>query len=217
MSDIPENEKNATWAFFDFEEESKAFNASLVQKIRDEQREFVRNHISDENMQRFRHGTAWTYRADEDVGAGQLQTISSGWTVRFEDIIDGDLSIIKANITSVAEDMRDQFLRMMYSTISETCDRVGNVVDGRQAGSMAASFVEMLRKIELSVGRDGQVHMPEIHVSPETGERMMKELQAQPPEFEAEVERIKAEKFAAAHERERLRKSKFKHFGKTSE
>lgn len=210
MSNVPQ--EGATLVFFEFKDESEAFNASLVQKIREIQGGFVRSHISDENMQRFRHGTAWTYRANEEVDPGQLQTISSGWTVRYEQVIDGDLSIIESSLTSVAEDMRAQFMKMMYSTISEACDRVGNVVDGKQTGSIAASFVEMLRKIELSVGRDGQVHMPQIHVSPETGEKMIAELQAQPPEFEAEVERIKAEKIAAAHEREMLRKSKFKHF-----
>ena len=211
MTSHPDNDGPAA-VFFEFPCEDDAFVASLTSAIRSIQRKFVREHISEENMQRFRHGTAWTYRANSDAGSGNLQTLSSGWEVKFEDIITGDLSLIEKSLLGVSEDMQRQFMQMMYATISDACDRVGNVVDGKQTGSIAASFVEMLRKIELTVSRDGQVHMPQIHVSPETGEKMLAELKAQPPEFEEEVERIKAEKIALAHQRERERRARYKRY-----
>jgi hypothetical protein len=163
-------------------------------------------------MQRFNHGSGWAYRANSESSPGNLQTVTTGWEVKFKDIINGDLSLIENSLSGVTEDMQRNFMKMMYATISESCDRSGNVVDAKQSGSIAAGFLEMLQKIELAVGRDGQVHMPEIHASPDMAKKIMAELKNQSPEFEKEVERIKAEKIALALQRESDRKARFKRY-----
>jgi hypothetical protein len=110
--------------------------------------------------------------------------------------------------------MKRQFSEMMYSTISDSCEISGNIVDAKKAGSIPASFIEMISKIELSVGRDGKVSMPEIHAGSEMAQKLFTELSSQPPEFSEEVEKIKAEKTAEAFKREEIRKQKFKRFSK---
>jgi hypothetical protein len=108
--------------------------------------------------------------------------------------------------------MQRQFIEMLYTTISASAEATGNVIDAKAAGSIAASFLEMLKKIELAVDRNGEVKMPEIHVAPALGRKMIAELEAQPPEFREQVERVKAEKMASAFEREKERKERFKRY-----
>jgi hypothetical protein len=98
----------------------------------------------------------------------------------------------------------------MYEMVSDAAASVGNVVDAKATGSIAESFLEMLRKTEVGVDRDGTISMPQLHVHPDTWVKMEEELRSQPPEFGAEVERIQAEKAEAAFDREATRKGRYK-------
>ena len=71
-------------------------------------------------------------------------------------------------------------------------------------------MLEMFRKIEIDVDRDGNVSMPQIHVGSDMYERVTTEMQNVPTELAAEFEQVKAEKIRLAHEREVARKAKFK-------
>ena len=71
-------------------------------------------------------------------------------------------------------------------------------------------MLEMFRKLELGVDRDGNVSMPQIHVGPELYARLPEEMSKVPPELSAEIERVKAEKIKEALDREAERKGKFK-------
>ncbi len=135
--------------------------------------------------------------------------MSAEINVSFNDIIDNNLNKIPEAISQVLETFRQQFAAALYSTISEACERSGNVVSAQTAGSFAASFMDAIKKIEFGVNRDGKVSLPEIHIGHDPQE-IIAELEAQPPEYHLEFERIKSEKIAEALERETIRKSRFK-------
>jgi hypothetical protein len=198
--------------FFEFKPETDAFDAAVIEMLRSQQREFVKKNLPEENTERFSHGGAWTHRANPEAMDGKVQTLSSGWEIRFDDLIRGDLSLIRRKLDSVSQDMQRQFMEMLYATISASTEATGNVVDAKAEGSIAASFLEMLKRIELTVDRNGEVKMPEVHVAPALGRKMIAELEAQPPEFIEHVERVKAEKIASAFEREKERKAHFKRY-----
>jgi len=175
--------------FFDFKTEIDEFDAAVTTMLRESQREIVKQYLSEENVERFSHGRTWTHRANDEIEPGKMQTLSSEWEIQFDDLIQGDLSLIPRKVAEVIDDMGRQFMEMMYATISDSTERSGNVVDGRVTGSIPATFLEALRKIELAVGRDGQVRMPTIHVPSTMGSRIISELEAQPSEFREEVDR----------------------------
>jgi hypothetical protein len=192
-------------SFFEFREEVRAFSRSFSAMVR----ELVRDNspISEQNELRLTHGRTWDH--SQGTGEGEMQTISAEMSVKFADLMEGRLEALRETARNVADQMNGHFYRMMYQTISESAEKVGNVVSAKDAGSFAAGFIEMFRRIEFGVDRDGQVRMPEIHVGPDMVEKFHGELLSQPPEYHAEIERLKKEKTEAALERERERKARF--------
>jgi hypothetical protein len=71
----------------------------------------------------------------------------------------------------------------------------------------------MLEKIEFGIDKDGTVILPEIHVSPEFGDRMMAALENTSQEYKDRIEAVKTRKTAEALGRETERKAKFVRYG----
>jgi hypothetical protein len=109
----------------------------------------------------------------------------------------------------VAETISSEMKKNIYATVSAAADGTGNVVSTKAAGSPALAFLEMLRKIEFGVNPKGEVTLPDLHLSPEMGQKMFDDLNSQGPEFRNEVERIKREKALDALQREQARLAKF--------
>jgi hypothetical protein len=195
--------------FFNFEQEYSDFNLSFARALHELNRKLVHNKIPEENTQRFNHGRSWSHVANAEIGDSELKSMSADMLVKFDDIIDGNLDIILRALAKIVDDFKKQFATAFYAMLSETCERSGNIVSAKNAGSFAAGFMEAIRNIEFGIDRDGNVSMPELHIGQDP-QKILAELEAQPPEYHAEFERIKSEKIAAAIERERLRKDRFK-------
>lgn len=190
--------------------EAAAFDKALLAVVRELHRTGVSERLSEDNISRYSHGRRWSHRASPYAIDGEMRTHSAEWESGFEELVALDLTLIPRFVEAMTGQFRRQFSEMMYSTVAEACDRSGNVVSAQNAGSFPAGFLEAMRRIEFSVGRDGTVSLPEIHLGSGTAQKMIAELEAQPPEYHAEMERLKAEKIAAALEREAVRKAKFK-------
>lgn len=128
----------------------------------------------------------------------------------FKEIADNDLSLIARSLLPVSEDMARQFALNMYGVVGAAAEQVGNVVDAKAAGSVAASLIEMMSKIELGVDRDGNVSMPQIHAGPDAYAKLVEAMQNIDPKDAAEFERLKQEKSRQAIEREAERRAKFR-------
>lgn len=195
--------------FFEMRREAQGFDQALAEVIRSVKRGGVEDMISEQNVQRFTHGRRWNHRSNPYTVDGEMQTIAAEGETPFAGIVEGDLNLIPQIIRSISEQMTTAQRRMLYETMSKSCDEHGQTISAADQGP-AAAFLAMLRKIEFGVDREGNVSMPQIHAAPGTAKAMIADLEAQPPEFRAEIDRIKAEKSAAALERERLRRSRFK-------
>ena len=196
---------------FESKEDVIAFDQSLMKLMGVVQDQARANFVSEHNVLRMNHGGSWRHSAREEEPDTTMHLITSEMTISFKDIADNDLGLIGRTLIPVNEDMQRQFSQNMYAVVGAAADKVGNVVDAKELGSFAKSILEMFRKIELGVDRDGKVSMPQLHLTPETYDRMAAEMQSIPPDVQAEIDKVKASKVEAAYEREAERKAKFRH------
>lgn len=187
-----------------------AFDVAMVKLMVDLQGKSRATFVSEHNVFRMNHGDGWVHSARNAEPDTTMHSISAEWTIPYKDIADNDLALIMRTMRPVNEEMEGQFARNMYAVIGAAAEKVGNVVDAKAAGSITQSMLEMLRKIELGVDRDGNVTMPQLHVGSEAFEKIAKEMQSFSPDIEAEIEAIKAVKIRAALVREAERKAKFR-------
>jgi len=219
MVDDPEiaklGDEGATGKFipcFIDEVKIQAFDRSFGQMIRQLQKQQNKIYISDHNVLRFTHGRKSIAPAIEGDTGFELNVISTEWTIYFKAIAENDLNLLESTILKVTDSFNSQFARNVYSTASSAADSAGNVVSINDSGSMALSLLEMLKRIEFGVDRNGKISLPSIHLSPETGMQLERDLALQPPEFAEELERLKQEKSKLALQKEAKRKAKFKRF-----
>ena len=190
-----------------YQREFEASVTSLIARLQDRSRKMF---VSEHNVLRMNHGSSWLHSAREPEPDTTMHTISAETVIPFKGIAENDLGLIAETILPISEEMERQFTQNMYGLIGAGAEKVGNVVDAKQAGSFPLSMLEMFRKIEIDVDRDGNVSMPQIHVGSDMYERVTTEMQNVPTELAAEFEQVKAEKIRLAHEREVARKAKFK-------
>lgn len=195
---------------FDNREDDRIFDASVTRLMQRMQERSRDKFINEENILRMNHGSTWVHSARDPEPDTSMHTISAEWTIPFKEIADNDLSLISRTILPINESMEAQFAQNIYGVVCAAAEKVGNVVDAKDSGSFAHSMLEMFRKIEIGVDRDGNISMPQMHVGPDLYKRLPEELANVPPELEAEIERVKAEKIEAALRREAERKAKFK-------
>ena len=195
---------------FDRPEDYEVFESSVMKLIGRMQEQSRKMFVSEHNILCLNHGGSWVHAAREPEPDTTMHTLSAEWSIPFKDIAENDLSVIGRTILPINKEMEKQFAQNMYNMVGAAAEKVGNVVSAKEEGSFLQSLLEMLRKIELGLDRDGAINMPQIHVGPEMAARITRELENVPPEIEAEIERVKGEKVQAALVREAERKAKFK-------
>jgi len=208
-SEKPSSANRVRREYFIMENECRAINKAIYAQIQTTRSQNTNSILPEENTLHYTHGRKWSNRANPNSLDGGFQEHSTEWETSFQDIVDGDLSIIPAFVQHLTTEMHRQMATMVYSSLEVATKSTGNVVSAQQEGGFPAAFLEMLKKIEFGVDKKGNVSLPQLHVGT-NAQKLIAELEAQPPEFQAEVERIKAEKSAAALAAEAARKKKFK-------
>jgi hypothetical protein len=195
---------------FPYKHGAKAFNEQFRTLVAESFRHEVDNVIPPENSHALYHGRNWTEeRPDGSEMESKIEEHTTETTLKFDDIIQCRFSVLADQILSIVSQMRDEFMKSLYSRISEGVEQVGNVVDARGMNP-ADAILAMLRKIEFGVNREGQVSRPEIHLHPDAVEKITEALDNAGPEFKAEVDRVTAEKEAEALKREAARVARFR-------
>ncbi len=140
-----------------------------------------------------------------------LKQLSVKLEYKYDDVKDYNIKSFNEFINIFASEMTSQMKKTIYEVISKTCEETGNIIDGNETElSNPQMFLEMLKKIELSVNEDGKVELPAIHMHPDMAQKFIEDLESQGEQFNQQVEQIKEEKIKQAFEKEKVRLLKFK-------
>lgn len=190
-----------------------AFDKALLNHVRTVIKLLNSQFVSPENHQRLRHGDSWSLQGNPKAVSTGIQQHSTELYVKFEHIIEHDLGAIDRYVEQIVKGMHEQFMQMMYSTVSAACDQSGNVVDAKEAGGPLEGFAAMLEKIQFSADKYGKVTLPQVHLHPDTFKRMQDAQKTASPELLRRIEETKARKTAEALHVESLRKARFVKYG----
>lgn len=207
--EIEKKHKARVFCFVD-ETEIAEFDRSYLAMINDLRKQRTSIYIDDNNVLHYIHGAKWVHVGRDEEDGPSLHTLSTEWTIPFRALADNDLTLLETCLIKTVDALCAQFAHSIYSIVGAAAEKIGNVVSTNETGSNAQSFLEMLKRIEFGVDRNGNVSLPQLHVGPEMADKLLAELKAQPPEFGEEVERVKAERTELALRKEAERKAKFK-------
>jgi len=200
-------------SFFANPAASMDINQALVSRLGEIQLEIVSARIKPENTQSFVHGGPLRRLSATNYFDGGIKKHSSVHTVKFQDIAEHNVSILRLQLQSFRETMNVQFLQSLYGTINDSCESSGNVVDAKAEGSTLAAFEAMLEKLEIPVAADGTPQLPEIHLGAGAFEKFKEAMDGISPEADARIKEIQARKIAEGRERELRRQAKFVRYG----
>lgn len=192
---------------------AKEFTLALVGAVRERTDMLIGNVLSQDNIQTFYHGEGWIDQGGDaphlsgTFGLSQVEHL-----IKAEDIADFKLSVLLNFVEAMAQGLFNNMMQVLYARVNEAVEGTGNVVSVAEAGSTAAAFLEMLRKLEFGVDKEGKVSLPQFHLDPENAPKLEAELKNQGRAFHLEAEAIKSEKIADALRREQQRLAKFKGF-----
>lgn len=192
---------------FSHHEESKIFSESLQNFIAKENNKRMSTYQSAENTYILHHGNSFSSIVDNE---SDLSKHSVNIEFDYSDIRLYRIEQFYIFLNTIIEEMSSQMIRTLYQTLSDTCDKTGNVIDNVQnVMSNAEAFLEMLRKVEFGVDKYGNVIMPQIHLHPSQSDKFIKELEAQDETYKNLIEEIKKEKTKQAIQKENDRLLRF--------
>lgn len=160
-------------------------------------------------VQIFSHGRSWqSHHSYDPDRVDEAQTLEHMMVVDIADVLLGRLSLIESTAAELTNGMAAGFAKAFYKMLSDTCEEHGNVVQG--GVTLGEQLLEALESIEFSVGRDGQVVLPEFRVGSDIAKLLGTDSSLRSPELEARAEEIIRLKSAQALEKEKARKAKFR-------
>jgi hypothetical protein len=199
--------------YFDESEASQIFHDSFYKCLDALYRKSVSEYLPTENLQSLKHGGEFSHPGAPQAFMSGMREHRTAFSIKHEELLDHDLGVIPRAIESVLNQMRKSFAETMYSTISDSCDLSGNVVDAKAEGSAPAAFLKMLETIEFTADKDGNVRLPQIHMGPEAFDTFMTQMKDVSPDMESRIEAVKAEKIKKAQDAEISRKARFLKYG----
>lgn len=199
--------------FFHDKSTAEAFDRTLMKFLDSALKQRRSQLIPAENVQRLRHGDVWSHPGLPNAYNAGIQTHSSEFAIKFDELVNHDLSTISRYVGKFVEDLNAQFKRTMYSTISAACDQSGNVVDASAAGGPIEGIAAMLETIRFSADKHGNVQRPQIHLSQEAFESFRRAQESAPPELLQRIQQLDEIRSAEAIEEEIQRKARFARYG----
>lgn len=189
------------------------FGRAVVEKLIRHVGELREKVIPAENIANMRHGHGWTFQQQRKEGfaaeTGEFKVESTETSFHYDRMLSGDINLVHEFISSMAQKMNEKMMEGLTTEISDTCDRFGLVSNVPKGGSIAYSILQGMSEIRASVDQDGTVSLPQLMLSPETMERLNKEMAIYGPHLERKAAKIRAEVEQEARKQEEERLSKF--------
>lgn len=133
--------------------------------------------------------------------AGAEMTISADEVARF------DMNGMKAKMDEAAEKMAEQMTRHFYQTLSDMCEKTGQITRGGGSDFTADKVLEALDKIQIDFELDGTPHLPSIHIAPSQFESLRAALEKleTDPEYATKNQELMERKYRDWRDREASR------------
>lgn len=195
---------------------SQSFSEQMNLTMRARVDELMGGMIPKENTETFYHGRTFVYR-QEDLSSKEstLETRTIEHELKLESILSSNLHALPDFLETLTTNFVRQMKRLLFQKAGEAAESVGNTVDARQHSSIADAYLEMFRRVEFGVDKQGNISLPELVLHPSTAQRLQEELSRQGPDFRQAIQNLTNQKIADALSRERERLSKFKTPGET--
>jgi len=196
---------------FSYGQREKEANDSFVSLVRDASDAMRSRYIDDRNVYIYKHGVDWASSKSPDQSYTRMYTIEAEYLIKAADIVDHKLSIIDANVTSIASQFTSQFAKNFYQTINEVTEQTGNIVDATGSGDLEAGIRLALEQVEWGVDRYGRATPPQLHVGPEVGEKLRKLIESGKGEVDEGMYVLNKNKETQALAREADRISRYRY------
>ncbi len=197
--------------YFSFPERASQFNEALTGLIQILTREKRAKFMPSENVMNYSHGIKWVaVSSDSSEEESEMKVHTTEAMISMHDVRKHNLAALSSFATDIVKQMHQSMQKMVYETLSESCDKTGNSINAKDYTTIADAFLATLKKIEFGVDRAGKVSIPEFHVDPKTLAAFKKTAEAKGESFQKEVDKVIQEKTNAALEKEKKRIARFK-------
>ena len=177
---------------FSNKKESEMFTESLNDFIFKANRKKMSAYMSTENMYTLHHGSSFGFT---DNNESELTEHTVNIEFEYSNIRLYKIEQFYEFISDFIEQINSEMAKNMFKTLSDTCEKTGNIVDVKQKTiTNAEAFLEMIQKVEFSVDKNGKVLVPTVYLHPSQSQKFMDELKAQGKEYTNKVEEIQKEK-----------------------
>ncbi len=199
--------------FFSFDREGLAIHTAMARHVGRATDAFAMRYLPPENLQRYAHGGSWEHPGADDVRDSGMRDHKAESGAQFDAIVDHDLKMIADMVASLNGQLNQQFAQMMFGTVEEAAESVGNVVDAAGQAPEEA-YYQMLEKIEVRANPDFSIRWPTQIAGAGATERLEAAMNGASDAFKAKLEALKEAKAAEAREREAARQARFKRYGR---
>ena len=197
--------------YFSFPIETQQFDKAMTELIGDLSRIERTKIIPVDNVMRYSHGIKWvSVSSDSSEEENEMDIHTTETIIDMKDIRRHNLQALPDFLSNIVKGMNDTFQKIMYQTISESCEKSGNSISRKDYETNADAFLATLKKIEFGVDKEGKVSLPEFHVGSGALKAFQQDAEAKGEEFQKEVDAVIEQKSAAALEREAKRIARFK-------
>jgi hypothetical protein len=114
------------------------------------------------------HGGGFRYQNDEKEAYSPIKEIMTDIVYKYDEIINFELESFCSKLYEMIMKRIEQMHKMMYAEISAATDLTGNKVDARGTKFNPDFLLDMLEKMEISFDENGEPNNLQLHVSPET-------------------------------------------------
>jgi hypothetical protein len=166
--------------------------------------------LPSENFLVFYHGREWSApRLEKDAyknHSGELALVRNQCVVRVDRILAQDMNLVSDFVRETAGLMGSDLSQRTMAAMLKVAKETGQTLSTAPDGSLADSYLEMIRRTELLVDADGKVLLPTLCSLPGVAEKLAQEIEARGPEFKKLLQDTHKEKErqALAREAERL-------------
>ena len=197
--------------YFSFPEKTEQFDAAFQCLIQNLVRKARAKLLSPENEMRYSHGRKWvSVSSDASDEEGEMKRHSTIVEISMQNVREHNLAALPSHIMKIVNKIHAEMKKMMYQTVSDSCEKSGNTINAKDYETSADAFLAMLNTVEFGVDRDGQISRPEMHLSAQAFANLKRDAEAKGQSFQEEVDKIIKEKSDAALEREKQRLARFK-------